>query len=132
MSLTYQTYQTYQTYLSSLNNEDINYKNNDWGQYYDMESRKLISSLNNEDINDQNNDWEQNYNMESRKFSSFRHLKNHNFDQIKQNVIDQHDVESGIKIYINHKLNKAKKSKCPFILPLIYLAHVVLFVIIFK
>jgi hypothetical protein len=106
-------YQTYQTYLSSLNNEDINYEhdeNNSWGQHYDMETKIFINT----------------------KFTSFRPLKNQNFTQIKKNVIAQPDLESGLKMYIDNESNKSQKCQCSFIASLIYLAHLVLFIMLFK
>jgi hypothetical protein len=102
--------QTYQIYLSSLNNEDMNDENNGWGQHYDMETKIFINT----------------------KFSTSRLLKNQNFDQIKKNIIPQHDLESGLKMYIDNESNKAKKCKCSFIALLIYLAHLVLFIMLFK
>lgn len=105
-------YQTYQTYLSTLNNEDSKNQDTDWGQHYDMETQILINALN--------------------------PLKHPIFNQIKQIKPElgrflEPDIESGIKIYIAKQTNNSQyECKCSFITSLIYISHLVLFIMLFK
>lgn len=109
---------TYQTYLLSLNKEERN-QNNDWGQHYDMESQILINALN------------------PLKHSTLTQLK-----QIKQvtpfTSEPQKDIESGLKQALqNYTANQSNNShKCNYksalITSVIYIAHLVLFIVLFK
>jgi len=109
---------TYQTYLLSLNKEERN-QNNDWGQHYDMESQILINALN------------------PLKHPTLIQLK-----QIKQltplNSEPQKDIESGLKLalqnYTANQTNNSNKCSCKSIIitSVIYIAHLVLFIILFK
>jgi hypothetical protein len=109
--------QTYQEYLSSLNTEILN-KDNDWGQHYDMESQILINSD-----------------------SPLTHIILNEIKQIKQiNSEIPHidiDIESGLnqslKKYITKQsANSQCNYKSSFITSIIYIAHLVLFVMLFK
>lgn len=107
--------QTYQAYLSSLNTETPN-EYDGWGQHYDMESQILINAV--------------------------RPLKHTILNQIKQikqinSDIPNIDIEGGLKQSLkkyttNQSANSQCKYKCSFITSLIYIAHLVLFVMLFK
>jgi hypothetical protein len=115
--------QTYQRYLSALNIETPR-EYSDWGQHYDMESQMLINT--------------------------FSPLKHPIFNQINQinklkqinqltslNSEPQKDIESGLKqaleYYTTNQSNKDHcKCKCTFITSLIYVSHLVLFIMLFK
>jgi hypothetical protein len=102
---------TYQTYLSSLNTEIPN-EHDDWGQHYDMESQILINAI-----------------------RPLKHPILNKINQIKQikQIFPQleQDLESGLKKYTAKQLDKTK-YKCAFISSLIYVSHLVLFIILFK
>jgi len=113
---------TYQTYLLSLNKDDMNNENNGWGQHYDMESQILINAVNplNHPILNQIN-----------QIKQIRQIKQINSD------IPNIDIESGLKQSLKKYTTKqSANSQCnyksSFIASLIYIAHLVLFVMLFK
>jgi hypothetical protein len=116
--------QTYQEYLSSLNTEILN-KDNDWGQHYDMESQILINSdspLTHIILN------------EIKQIKQIRQIK-----QIKQinSEIPHIDIESGLtqslKKYITKQsANTQCNYKSSFIASIIYISHLILFIMLFK
>ena len=111
---------TYQTYLSSLNIEILN-EDSDWGQHYDMESQMLINA-----------------------FNPLKHSILNKKNQINQiNKIPQINneepqyLESGLKnVLKNYIVKQSNNSQCnyksAFIASVIYISHLVLFVMLFK
>jgi hypothetical protein len=109
---------TYKTYLSSLNTEEKN-EHDDWGQHYDMESQILINAI-----------------------SPLKHPILNKMNQTKQpkqpilkqiNNEDLQNLESGLKKYIAKQSNNSQcNCKSAFITSIIYISHLVLFVMIFK
>ena len=109
---------TYQTYLLSLNKEERN-QNNDWGQHYDMESQILINAL-----------------------IPLKHSTLSQINQLKQitpfTSEPQKDIESGLKKalqnYTANQSNTSHKCSCKstIITSVIYIAHLVLFIMLFK
>lgn len=102
---------TYQTYLLSLNKDDMNNENNGWGQHYDMESQIIINTVN-----------------------PLVH-------PILRDPIFNHepkkDIESGLKQSLKKYTTKqSDNSQCnyksSFIASLIYIAHLALFIMLFK
>ena len=110
--------QTYQRYLSALNIETPR-EYNDWGQHYDMESQIIINT-----------------------FSPLKHPILKQINQLKQvsslNSEPQKDIESGLKqVLENYTANQANNShkcscKSTIITSLIYVSHLVLFIMLFK
>jgi hypothetical protein len=112
--------QTYQKYLSALNIESPR-EYNDWGQYYDMESQILINA-----------------------FTPLKHSILNQIKQLKENkeltqltYEPQEDIESGLKQALQNYTakqsnNGQSKCKCSFITSLIYVSHLVLFIMLFK
>jgi hypothetical protein len=107
--------QTYQEYLSSLNTEILN-KDNDWGQHYDMESQILINSD-----------------------SPLTHIILNEIKQIKQinSEIPHIDIESGLtqslkKYTTKQSANSQCNYKSSFIASIIYISHLILFIMLFK
>lgn len=99
---------TYQSYLSSLNSGETIIRDNDWGQYYDMEAQILI-------------------NVNSTRF----------IPKPKSILNKEPDIESGLKKilenYTYKQSNKTRyKIKCSCITLIIYISHLVLFIILFK
>lgn len=110
---------TYQTYLSSLNTEEKN-EHDDWGQHYDMESQILINAfrpLKHPILNKMN------------KMNKPKQMNQPILNQINNEELQ--DLESGLKKYTAKQANKTK-YKCAFISSLIYVSHLVLFIILFK
>jgi hypothetical protein len=116
--------QTYQKYLSGLNIESPR-EYNDWGQYYDMESQILINAFT------------------PLKHSILKHSIVNQFKNLKKinSELDrssEEDIESGLKqsleIYTAKQSNNTHKfsCKCTFITSLIYVSHLVLFIMLFK
>ena len=111
---------TYQKYLLSLNKEE----KNDWGQHYDMESLTLINAYS------------------PLKHSILNHSTLPQIKQIKQikqlNFEPQKDIESGLKQalqnYTANQSNNSHKCSCKstIITSVIYIAHLVLFIVLFK
>jgi hypothetical protein len=108
---------TYQTYLASLNIEDSKNQDTDWGQHYDMESQILINA-----------------------FTPLKHpILNYSIlnqinqiKQIKPQLYDI-DIEIGLKKYIAKQSNNSQcNCKCSFITSLIYISHIVLFIMLLK
>lgn len=104
---------TYQTYLLSLNKDDMNNENNGWGQHYDMESQMLINA--------------------------FRPLNHTILNQIRQinSDIPNIDIESGLKHSLKkYTTNQSASSQCnyksSFIASVIYISHLILFIMLFK
>ena len=118
-------YLTYQIYLSSLNKEGP-IEDNDWGQHYDMESQILINEYN------------------PLKHPILKQPKQVNqLNQLKQlsslNSEPQKDIESGLKEalqkYTANQLNNSQNKcscKSTIITSVIYIAHLVLFIVLFK
>jgi hypothetical protein len=110
--------QTYQTYLSSLNIESPR-EYNDWGQYYDMESQMLINAFTP---------------LKHSIFNQINHINKLNKIN-KINSEPQEDIENDLKqsleIYTAKQTNKSQ-WKCTLITPLIYVSHLVLFIMLFK
>jgi hypothetical protein len=110
--------QTYQEYLSSLNTEILN-KDNDWGQHYDMESQILINSD-----------------------SPLTHIILNEIKQIKQikqinSEIPHIDIESGLNQSLKNYITKQSANtqcnyKSSFIASIIYISHLILFIMLFK
>ena len=102
---------TYKIYLSSLNTEVLN-KDDDWGQHYDMESQMLINAL---------------------KPLAHPILAHPILDHPK--LEPERDLESGLNKKLQNYATKQpnnSKYKCTFITSLIYIAHLLLFVMLFK
>ena len=105
--------QTYQAYLSSLNREILN-KDTDWGQHYDMESQIFINVV---------------------KPLAHPILAHPILAHPILAHQPEHDLESGLNKKLQNyatKQSNNNKCKCGFITSLIYIAHLVLFVMLFK
>ena len=114
--------QTYQAYLSSLNMA-ISNKDDDWGQHYDMENQILINAV-----------------------SPLNHIILKQVKQIKQikqinseiPYIDiDIDIENGLKQSLKKYITKQSASsqcnyKSSFIASIIYISHLILFIMLFK
>ena len=112
---------SYQKYLSSLNTETRN-EENEWGQHYDMETQILIN-----------------------KVTPLKQIiLNHSIvDKLKHSIVDHpnqlkselYDPESGLKqVLEKYTANQSNQChyKCKFITSVIYLAHLILFILLFK
>jgi hypothetical protein len=113
---------SYKIYLSLLNNEFLN-EENDWGQHYDLENQMLI------------NDFSPLKHPILNQIKQVTQIKQVN--QIKQLNPDLYDPESGLKqILENYTANQSNKSQCncksTLITSLIYVSHIVLFIVLFK
>ena len=115
---------TYKTYLSSLNTEEKN-EHDDWGQHYDMESQILINAfrpLKHPILNKMN---------QINQTKQPRQPKQPILKQINNEELQ--DLESGLKKYIAKQSNNSQcNCKSAFITSIIYISHLVLFVMIFK
>ena len=115
---------TYQIYLSSLNKETPR-ENNDWGQHYDMESQILINALNPLTHPILNQIKENKENKENKELTQLTYET-------------QKDIESGLKQalqnYTANQSNNSHKCSCKssIITSVIYIAHLVLFIMLFK
>jgi hypothetical protein len=114
---------TYQIYISSLNKEGTN-EDNDWGQHYDMESQMLNISLKHPIL----------------KYPILKHPILNQLKQVKEiNHEPQKDIESGLKEalqkYTANQLNNNQNKyscKSTIITSVIYISHLVLFIMLFK
>jgi hypothetical protein len=99
--------QTYQRYLLSLNVENQNQnEDNDWGQHYDMEleTQMFITQI---------------VPLKDPIVTKFKHTN------------EAPDIENGLQNYTINKSNKGQ-CKCSFITSVIYISHLILFIILFK
>jgi hypothetical protein len=107
---------TYKIYLSSLNTEVLN-KDDDWGQHYDMESQILINAL------------------KPLAHPILAHPILAHPILAHPKLEPERDLESGLNKKLQNYATKQpnnSKYKCTFITSLIYIAHLVLFVMLFK
>lgn len=112
---------TYKTYLSSLNIDGMNDQNNGWGQHYDMESQILINASN----------------PLTHPILTHPILAHPILSHPILNHEPKKDIESGLTQALRNYTTKQSansqcKYKCSFITSLIYIAHLVLFVMLFK
>jgi hypothetical protein len=110
-------YITYKTYLSSLNTE-ISNGDNAWGQHYDMESQIFI-----------NEDTPLNHTI----LNQIKQIKQINSEIPNIDI----DIESGLKQSLKKYTTKpSANSQCnyksSFIASIIYISHLILFIMLFK
>jgi hypothetical protein len=131
---------TYQRYLSVLNIETPR-EYNDWGQHYDMETQMLINVITPlkhpilNQINKINQLKQVNQINQLKQVNQIKNLKQIN----SQPPIIDIDIESGLKhVLENYTAKQSNKDHCKcdcksaFITSVIYMSHLVLFIMLFK
>ena len=125
---------TYQTYLSALNTVDPR-EYNDWGQHYDMETQILINVITPLNHPILNQIKQVNQINQLKQVNQIKNLKQINSQP--PNI----DIESGLKYVLeNYTAKQSNKDHCKckcdcksaFITSVIYISHLVLFIMLFK
>ena len=113
---------TYQAYLSSLNTDAMNDQNNGWGQHYDMETQMLINA-----------DIPLNHTI----LYQIKQIKQINFEMPHIDIDIDIDIENGLNKNLQKYATKQSASsqcnyKSSFIASIIYISHLILFIMLFK